>query len=554
MKIALAQINTKLGDINYNFEKIVDFVNQAKLQRVDLIVFPYYSLIGGNIEKVVEKFPFLITENKKYLEKISNYIENINVLLSFTDTQQEKFVLLGKDKKVQIINDEDIIEINNLKCKIFSSSSIFIHEKQNETFDIIINCAQNINRGKQEQLRTSIFSKISREYNCPLVYVNNVGLGAEFSYIGISKVFDKTGNIIARADAFKEELLICNSFNEKGKISLLPEELQNNYEKQKKFSLDYSDDLERTYKTLVFGIKEYFSKCNIKRAVLGLSGGLDSTICAVILADALGKENVFGVSMPSKITSEESISDGKTLAENLGINFTQQSIAPLVNITKQNMDELIGKVGEKWNEKFEHSFVIDNIQARSRAIFLWGISNAFKSCIPIATSDKSEAYMGYATVNGDMSGGFAPIADVTKTKLFALARWINKNRKEKNVIPESVILKPPGAELVINPKTGRALTAEEALMPYEFLDEIIWRIENKNETYSQMLNSEFLYENSHNLSREQKEQWLEKFFRRMSNALYKWTLMPPSIVIEEHSINKADYMQHVLTNGIDYKI
>ena len=212
------------------------------------------------------------------------------------------------------------------------------------------------------------------------------------------------------------------------------------------------------------------------------------------------------------------------------------------------------KSKKKWDEKFEQSFVIDNIQARSRAVFLWGISNAFKSCIPIATSDKSEAYMGYATVNGDMSGGFAPIADITKTKLFALARWMNENRKEKNAIPESVILKPPGAELVINPKTGKTLTAEEALMPYEFLDEVIWRIENNAETYFQMFNSKFVYETKHNLSKEQKEEWLDKFFKRMSNALYKWTLMPPSIIIEEHSINKAEYSQHVLTNGIEYKV
>ncbi len=554
MKIALAQINTKLGDIKYNFEKIIDFIQKAKLQKVDLIIFPYFSLIGGNIEKVVQKFPFLIKENKKYLEKITDYSENISILLSFTDDKSEKFALINQNKNLKIFNNEDIIKIENLKCKVFSSDNIFNYEKNNENFDIIINCAQNPNRGNQEQLKTSVFSVIAQKYNCPVIYVNNIGLGAEFSYIGISKVFDKTGNLIARANAFEEELLICNSFNEKSKISILPNQFENNYKKQEKFSLDYSEDLERIYKTLVFGIKEYFSKCSIKRAVLGLSGGLDSTVCAVVLADALGKENVFGVSMPSKITSEESKNDGKILAENLGINYTQQPIAPLVDTISKSMDELVNKVEQNWDNKFEQSFVIDNIQARSRAVLLWGISNAFKSCIPIAISDKSEAYMGYATVNGDMSGGFAPIADITKTKLFALARWMNKNRKEKNVIPESVILKPPGAELVINPKTGKTLTAEEALMPYEFLDEVIWRIENNAETYYQMLNSQFVYETKHNLTKELKEEWLDKFFRRMSNALYKWTLMPPSIIIDNYSINKAEYSQPVLTNGINYKV
>ena len=132
--------------------------------------------------------------------------------------------------------------------------------------------------------------------------------------------------------------------------------------------------------------------------------------------------------------------------------------------------------------------------------------------------------MGYATINGDMSGGFAPIADVPKTKLFALARWMNENREVKNAIPEAVILKKPGAELAINPKTGKPLIAEDALMPYEFLDEIIWRIENKKEYYSDMLNSEFLYEKKNPVSKETKIEWLDKFYRRMSTALHKWSM------------------------------
>lgn len=148
-------------------------------------------------------------------------------------------------------------------------------------------------------------------------------------------------------------------------------------------------------------------------------------------------------------------------------------------------------------------------------MFLWGISNEFGSTLPIATSDKSELYMGYATINGDMSGGFAPIADIPKTKLFALARWMNENRKVKNAMPQSIIDKKPGAELAIDPKTGKPLVAEDALMPYEFLDEVIWRIENKKEHYYDMLNSEFLYEKKHKVSQEQKIQWLDKFYKRM---------------------------------------
>lgn len=195
---------------------------------------------------------------------------------------------------------------------------------------------------------------------------------------------------------------------------------------------------------------------------------------------------------------------------------------------------------------------MDNIQARARAVILFGISNEFESCIPIATSDKSESYMGYSTINGDMSGGFAPIADITKTKLFALARWLNKNREVKNAIPDSIIQKRPGAELAIDPNTGKTLCAEDALMPYEFMDEIIWRIENKNESYNQILNSEFLYERNHKITKEQKNEWLNKFYKRMSSALYKASIMPPFVIIDTQSINKNDYYQPI-TSKINYK-
>ena len=161
--------------------------------------------------------------------------------------------------------------------------------------------------------------------------------------------------------------------------------------------------------------------------------------------------------------------------------------------------------------------------------------------------------MGYATINGDMSGGFAPIADVPKTKLFAFARWLNNNRIEKNAIPESVILKRPGAELAIDERTGKPLIAEDALMPYEFLDEVIWRIENKHEHYQDMINSEFLYEKKNKVTHEEKTEWLDKFYRRMSTSLYKWSILPPSVIVESRSIIKQDYKQPITSSHINYK-
>ena len=207
----------------------------------------------------------------------------------------------------------------------------------------------------------------------------------------------------AFAKTFEEQFLIVNPDNNLGKIYQSTEMYNQCHQKDEAFSLDYEKDLERTYKTVIQGIKDYFRKTGFKRAVLGLSGGLDSTVCAVLLADALGAENVFGISMPSKITSNESKTDAQQLAQNLGMNFATLPIKDIVESANTSLQGLFSNIETKWSGRYKESYTMDNIQARSRAVILWGVSNEFGSCLPIATSDKSEAYMGYATINGDMS-------------------------------------------------------------------------------------------------------------------------------------------------------
>ena len=476
---------------------------------------------------------------------------------------------LGSFDENSIENCPKTNEINGLKYGIsicedcwnnkefFNDTTLYsidpIEELAQENPDVFINCSASPTRAKKEQLKHNMLSFISKKYKTPIVYVNQVGAIDNSSFDGSSRVFDKNGKLLARAKSFTEQFLIVNPHQNLGKIYPLTKGLEKTLTEAKIYTLEYEPDLERTYKTIVQGIRDYFNKTGFKRAVLGLSGGLDSTVCAVLLADAIGAENVFGVSMPSKITSKESKTDAEKLANNLGINFTEAPIKDMVETTNNCLQDLFKTVEDKWNCRYKQSFTMDNIQARSRAIFLWGISNEFDRCLPIATSDKSELYMGYATINGDMSGGFAPIADVPKTKLFALARWLNKNRTVKDAIPEAIILKKPGAELAIDPKTGKPLIAEDALMPYEFLDEVIWRIENKKEHYYDMLESKFLYEKSNTVSKEQKIEWLNKFYRRMSTALYKWSILPPSVIVDSRSINKYDYKQPITSSGINYK-
>ena len=441
--------------------------------------------------------------------------------------------------------------------KNFFTSTLYetdpIDELSKEKPNVFINCSASPSRAKKEQLKHNMLSFISQSYKTPMVYVNQVGAIDNSSFDGSSRVFDRYGTLLARAKSFEEQFLIVNPLQGIGKIYPLTRGLEQSLTEEKKFTLDYENDLERTYKTIIQGIQDYFRKNGLKRACLGLSGGLDSTVCAVLLADALGNENVFGVSMPSKITSKESRSDAELLAANLGINFAEMPIKDMVDTTNRMFNDLFSQVEEKWDCRYKKSFTQDNIQARSRAMYLWGIANEFASCVPIATSDKSELYMGYATINGDMSGGFAPIADVPKTKLFAFARWMNINRQEKNAIPEAIILKRPGAELAIDERTGKPLIAEDALMPYEFLDEVIWRIENKHEYYQDMIDSEFLYEKNNTVTKAEKTEWLDKFYRRMSTSLYKWSILPPSVIVESRSINKYDYKQPITSSHINYK-
>ena len=625
--IGMAQINPIAGNIEYNAKKIAKYIKYSGKIGLDMVVFPELALMGYPIEDTIDRHPVIVDENIKWLKGLAKITTGTTALVGFVeprkkDAEGKKYfnsVAILKDGKIEGIvrksllpnysefNDYRYIEpspvvglqpAETLGCfdkdsikaspKVYEKYGISIcedcwnnkeffekhlyekdpiEELSEENPEVFINCSASPTRAKKEQLKHNMLSFIAKKYKTPIVYVNQVGAIDNSSFDGSSRVFGANGELIARAKSFEEQFLIVNPSKGIGKIYPLTKGLDKSLTEQKVFTLEYESDLERTYKTIIQGIRDYFGKCGFKRAVLGLSGGLDSTVCAVLLADAIGKENVFGVSMPSHITSKESKSDAEQLAHNLGINFTEASIKPMIETTTECLNKLFGDVEKVWGkywdakngmftnyrETFTPSFTPDNIQARSRAMFLWGISNEFASCIPIATSDKSELYMGYATINGDMSGGFAPIADVPKTKLFAFARWLNANREEKNAIPEAIILKKPGAELAIDPKTGKPLIAEDALMPYEFLDEIIWRVENKNEGYQDLLETKFVYETHNQVTKEQKTEWIDKFFRRMSTALYKWSILPPSVIVESRSINKYDYRQPITSAKINYK-
>ncbi len=592
--ILLAQLNPIVADIEYNYNKALECIKQAQKKDIKLVAFPEMFLLGYPPMDIIERYPLIVEENIKYLEKLSLECKDISVLIGFCEFNKEKcgkkyfnsvaYINNTKIEKIMrksllptysefsesryfqaadFISKDRIINFNSLRAGIiiceegwndfdFFKKPLYKIDPvetliKEQKPDFLINLSASPTRTKKEQLLNNMLSHCAKKYSLPILYVNQSGSTDCITFSGTSRAYDKNGNLIARAKSFEEDFFEVNIFdNTQNRIEPLPKGLEKTLNSQKEFSLDYEPDLERTYLTIISAIKDYFKKNGFKRAVLGLSGGLDSSACAVLLTDALGKENVTGVSMPSKITSSQSKNDAKELAHNLGINFFEIPIKDMADASSNTFNKVFDEIQNTWGEfRYKAPLTFDNIQARSRAMILWGISNEFSSTLPIATSDKSELYMGYATINGDMSGGFAPICDVTKTKLFALARWMNENRKTKNAIPGAILTKPPGAELAINPKTGKPLLAEEALMPYEFLDEVIWRLENLQQRADEMLKEVFLYEKKHLVTPEQKKLWLQKFAQRVQFAQFKWSIMPPGPIVDSRSINRAEYIQPI---------
>ncbi len=585
-KIVLAQINTIAGDISYNSKIIIENIKKAKEQNADLVIFPELALMGYPFGDVFIRHKSIIKRQLKALEEITSKTDSITALVGFAeptyDSEKKPFynsvAVMQNGKIINIVrkrllpnysefNDyryfepsketPKIFELNGEKYGIlvcedsFNDKSFFkdkriyktdpVAELMEQNPDTLINCSCSPSRCGKEYIKNGLFSSIAKKYKVNYIYVNQAGYADNLCFDGTSRIYNTKGELTLRAKSFEEDFVITD--NLRGEINPLPAGADKKFELVD-FKSDYENDLDRTYKSIIFGIREYFRKNGFKKAVLGLSGGLDSSICAVLLADALGKENVWGISMPSRITSNESKNDAKLLAENLGINFFEIPLADAIDPLKSMLNFAFTNIE---TEKFEKSTTIENLQARLRATLLWSISNEHKQMLPIATSDKSEAYIGYATVNGDMSGGFAPIADVTKTKLFALGHFLNKNRLQKNAIPQAILEKPPGAELKINPKTGKTVCAEEENMPYEFLDEIIWNVETKGFGFEELMKHKFYYEKNNTLSTEQKTEWINKFYWKSKCAVYKWHIIPPSVVVDVKSINSVEYRQPIIS-------
>ena len=307
---------------------------------------------------------------------------------------------------------------------------------------MILNISASPWHDGKEKTRLEMLRRVARDEKIPLAQVNAVGANDELIFDGHSVALDARGEVIALGKGFAEDVLVVD----------LAKTFNNQHSTP---NIQFPPREELLFSALSLGIRDYVHKCGFKSVILGLSGGIDSALIAVIAADALGAENVWGVSLPARYSSSGSLTDAEKLAKNLGIRYDVLPIEPVFNLVEAQLKNVFA--GTQPNEAEE------NIQSRLRGVTLMALSNKFGALV-LTTGNKSEMAVGYCTLYGDMNGALAPIADVLKTDVYKIARWVNR---EREIIPTDSIAKPPSAEL----RPGQ--TDQDSLPPYEILDAIL---------------------------------------------------------------------------------
>ena len=477
MHIALAQLNFHVGNFEQNTAKIIDAIKEAEKKGAALIVFPELTITAYPPLDFLE-FDDFINRCYQSIEKIAAHCENITAIVgcpSRNAVPEGKslfnsawFIQKGKVKSVihkSLLPTYDVfdeyryfesgrkfecIELNGEKIALticedlwnVEDDPLYIHSpmeeliKENPSF--IINIAASPFDYKHAHQRKAILRRNVKQYKIPLLYVNHVGAQTEIIFDGGSLAYDATGNLLYEGSYFKEELIYLNTKNTTPII-----------EKQ-------TEKYELIYQALLMGIKDYFSKMGFKKALLGLSGGVDSAIVTVLAADALGAENILPIMLPSAFSSGHSISYSEQLCRNLNIMVDKMEINPLYETFLKTLKPLFG------DKPFD--VTEENIQARIRGTLLMAMSNKFGHIL-LNTSNKSELAVGYGTLYGDMCGGLSVIGDLYKTEVYELCRYINR---DKEIIPENILTKPPSAELRPGQKDSDSLPA------YDVLDKILF--------------------------------------------------------------------------------
>ncbi|OGF45987.1 MAG: NAD+ synthase [Candidatus Firestonebacteria bacterium RIFOXYC2_FULL_39_67] len=471
MRIAACQINTTVGDFAGNAAKIKEFIERSKAVKADIAIFPELTIPGYPPEDLLLKQKF-IKDNIDTLKEISSFVKGISAVIGFVDKVGKELYnaaavvtdgkVTGIYHKMNLPNygvfDEKryfkqgekpfIADIKGVNIGLNICEDIWLEDgpvktEASDGAEVIITInASPYHAGKVLE-REKIIQKRAKDNGVYIVYANMVGGQDELVFDGYSMAVDKNGRILTHADGFKEELLIIDiPLGVKEEKPEVPEKIS------KILPL-----AEEVYTALTVGTRDYILKTGFKKVVIGLSGGIDSAIVAAIARDALGKENVTGVFMPTRFSSKESKEDAEDLAKNLGINF---KIIPIEDIFKLYLDLLTPFFEGKKPDTTE-----ENLQARIRGNIMMALSNKFNRIV-LTTGNKSEMSTGYATLYGDMAGGFAVIKDVPKMLVYEISRYRNKISP---VIPENVLIKAPTAELRDNQKDSDSLPEYSELDP-----------------------------------------------------------------------------------------
>jgi NAD+ synthase (glutamine-hydrolysing) len=509
MRIGLAQLNPTVGDLAGNRRKILDAYHSLVRQGAELVVFPELIVCGYPPRDLLFKRRF-VPDNEESLTEIATALGDVPAVIGFVETNpaptgrrffnaaafchQGEIQVIGRkcllptydvfdeDRYFESANEPRIVTFGGKRIGLTICEDLWKNPKIDtarlysvdpiawlaaERVDLVVNLSASPWYSGKGAIREQLVTDTARLLRCPLVYVNAVGGNDELVFDGRSLVASASGEITARLGAFVEDLRVVainapniqrTTSNSQHPIHQTPSAASELGVERPMLSVGSSENISaeaEMFSALVLGLRDYAHKSGFKRALIALSGGIDSALVAVLAAEALGAENVIGVSLPSAISSQHSRDDARLLAENLGIRFETIAIADAVASTESALGPVFAGRPRDVTE--------ENIQARIRGVLMMALSNKFGALL-LTTGNKSEVAVGYCTLYGDMCGGLAVISDVFKTQVYALCRWINR---EREIIPVNTIEKPPSAEL----RPGQV--DQDSLPPYDVLDAIL---------------------------------------------------------------------------------
>jgi NAD+ synthase (glutamine-hydrolysing) len=477
MNIALLQFNPMVGDLNSNAKALLDWALAAKERGATLALAPELCLCGYPPKDLLDRPGFIrdtLAATKQVIEQcpdlplvFGSIVERDGRLYNAAIAAQNGALLAQATK--QLLPTYDVFDeqryftpgtellvthLGNARCAVSICEDAWSDTEQGKRrygfdplakvteqgCDLLVNLSASPFTLDKYTFRDSLFGSIARRHGVPVAMVNQVGANDELIFDGHSGVWQKDGTLIARGKSFEEDLVVAAL--DSGAVAA-----------------ERASDPELAYRALVLGLRDYARKCGFSKAVLGLSGGIDSALVATIAADALGPQNVIGVAMPSRYSSDHSIADARQLAQNLGVQF---DVIPIEPMFAQFLGSLKDPL-DAFAATYPGDVTWENVQARLRGVTVMALSNR-TGAIALTTGNKSEAAVGYCTLYGDMAGGLSVINDVPKTLVYDIARWINRDAER---IPWSSITKAPSAELRPDQKD------EDSLPPYAVLDPIL---------------------------------------------------------------------------------